>query len=314
MTTPFINVDGLRHNVDKTLRALGVAGASCALLDFPSHSNIGDSLIWLGAVASLRRVGAKIRFSSAMSSSSAYEVPSGVDRILLNGGGNFGDLWVSHQEYRVGMAERFPDKQFIQLPQSVWFNDPDSSIAQRTAAVLESGSLLLIVRDNASADRVEDQFGIRPPVCPDLALTLASQPRRVQPSCDVIQLLRDDEEAVTRERPDGAVDWRDAPAVSGLERIHFSLASRISRSPIGKRRLPSIDRWAHDSLAELRVQRGVDLLSRGRRLETDRLHAAVLGLQMGMPVTVRDNSYGKVHELFNTWSSFIEGFDLASSP
>lgn len=64
----------------------------------------------------------------------------------------------------------------------------------------------------------------------------------------------------------------------------------MNKSPVGWR-----------SLAAQRVQRGVDLLSTGETVITDRLHAMLLALQMGRSVVAVDNSYGKVHGYIDSW-------------
>ena len=42
--------------------------------------------------------------------------------ILLSGGGNFGDLYESHQEIREDVIANFPANRIIQLPQSISFH------------------------------------------------------------------------------------------------------------------------------------------------------------------------------------------------
>ena len=43
--------------------------------------------------------------------------------ILLQGGGNFGDLWQAHQSFRERVIQDFPHKKIIQLPQSIFFSE-----------------------------------------------------------------------------------------------------------------------------------------------------------------------------------------------
>ena len=80
-----------------------------AVLDFPDIRNCGDSAIWLGEMAYLSGRGKRPAYVSRMHdfSPEALEraVPEGP--IFIHGGGNFGDLWVSHQDFRENMLERF---------------------------------------------------------------------------------------------------------------------------------------------------------------------------------------------------------------
>ena len=48
--------------------------------------------------------------------------------------------------------------------------------------------------------------------------------------------------------------------------------------------------------------RGVRLLSRGHRIATDRLHAHILSLMLGIPHYAADNLTGKVHAFIDCWT------------
>ena len=50
--------------IDEVLAPLIPAGSACALLDFPAHSNVGDSVIWLGQQVHLARAGVTVAYVS----------------------------------------------------------------------------------------------------------------------------------------------------------------------------------------------------------------------------------------------------------
>ncbi len=54
--------------------------------------------------------------------------------------------------------------------------------------------------------------------------------------------------------------------------------------------------------AEGHVQRGLDILARGRVVITDKLHGHLMALLAGIPHVVLDNSYGKVSGTYRTWT------------
>ena len=66
-----------------------------ALVDFPDHSNVGDSAIWLGEMAYLRRSGRLPAYYSAIADfdDAACRAAIGGGAILIHGGGNMGTLW-----------------------------------------------------------------------------------------------------------------------------------------------------------------------------------------------------------------------------
>src|SRR3954447_26202727 len=81
-----------------------------AIVDFPDIRNCGDSAIWLGEIAWLkRRFNKRPDYVSRMVDFSAEElerrVPGGP--IFIHGGGNFGDIWVAHQDFREAILEPF---------------------------------------------------------------------------------------------------------------------------------------------------------------------------------------------------------------
>jgi pyruvyl transferase EpsO len=71
---------------------------------------------------------------------------------------------------------------------------------------------------------------------------------------------------------------------------------------------------AYDLQARQCLRAGCNLLSRGRVVITDRLHAHVLCLLLGIPHVLLDNSYGKVRRVHETWTAGASGVRWAASP
>ena len=55
-------------------------------------------------------------------------------------------------------------------------------------------------------------------------------------------------------------------------------------------------------MAAERVARGCRLLSRGRRVITDRLHGHILCLLLGLPHTLLPEKHGKIRNFYETWT------------
>src|SRR5262249_180799 len=58
----------------------------------------------------------------------------------------------------------------------------------------------------------------------------------------------------------------------------------------------------YTALANRQLRRGTQLLSSGRVVLTDRLHAHVIALLLQIPHVVLDNSYGKVSGFVEQWT------------
>lgn len=65
-------------------------------IDFPHHRNAGDSLIRLGERRALRDIHVDVRYVADMRTYRPNELDVSLDPgapILIDGGGNFGNLW-----------------------------------------------------------------------------------------------------------------------------------------------------------------------------------------------------------------------------
>ena len=122
-------IDRFQGMIHERLQDL-VSDEPLAILDFPDIRNCGDSAIWLGEMAYLRdapRQAAGVCLADARLLARGLErvVPEGP--IFIHGGGNFGDVWVAHQDFRERVLERFPDRRIIQFPQSIHYKSTSGS-------------------------------------------------------------------------------------------------------------------------------------------------------------------------------------------
>jgi len=228
--------------------------------------------------------------------------PDGV--VLFHGGGNFGDLWPRHQQFRERLLERFPDRPVVQLPQTVHYRS--EAAADRTARAIERhGKVRLLVRDRASLEYAARRFECEVRLCPDLAICLGRLARPADPEVDVLCLLRTDRERSVlppTQRDDlriRVVDWLDERRLPVLLGELSAAVRRIRRGSAGRAAL----RLArYEAAAGVRVERGCRLLSSGRAVITDRLHAHLLCLLLDIPHAVLDNSYGKLGRFLDAWT------------
>src|SRR5688572_24138161 len=148
-------IERLRNGLRATLFPLVQGHKTCALLDFPDHSNVGDSAIWAGAVALIADAGMTIGYRCDPETYSRRHlrrsVPAGP--IFINGGGNLGDVWQRHQRLREAVVRDFPDRQIIQLPQTVHFQRPENLAAARQRFDSHV-NFTLLVRDQFSLELV----------------------------------------------------------------------------------------------------------------------------------------------------------------
>jgi exopolysaccharide biosynthesis predicted pyruvyltransferase EpsI len=289
--------------------------ASVALLDIPNHDNPGDAAILLGEMALLRDVGVDVTYLADLRSYRAAHLarraPSGP--VLLHGGGNVGDVYTRHQDFREAFLAADPGRWTVQLPQSVYFTDPASADASRT---LYAGlpRLTFLARDSLALRRASEQLGIEPVLCPDSAFALTADaslveglPRGAEP---VVFLLRRDREKTGLSMDSDAgptEDWVINPRRRA--RLAVRVASRATPY------LPAVVAGASQAsprgnlvLARRLVRTAAEQIVRARVLVTDRLHGVILASILGVPHVALDNTNGKVHAFHRDW---LDG--LASS-
>ncbi|MFJ3384360.1 MULTISPECIES: polysaccharide pyruvyl transferase family protein [unclassified Curtobacterium] len=307
--SPPANLAELRAETRSTLSSLLGEHRTVALLDFPNHQNVGDSMIWRGELEHLHAIGVRVRYQSDLQRFSRElllrAVPSGP--ILLHGGGNFGDLWPEFQRFRERIVRLFPGRPIIQLPQSIEFRDPEAAEAANRIFG-QHGDFHLLVRDRQSHERARAMLpDVQSSFCHDAAL--GWEPRATAPEGaherDILILARRDHERGTGithfvQPVPGAdaliADW----GLHGIDAILW----RLARSPLGMARAfpklasarayyPAL-RLSYAALAALNIRAGVRLFRTRRLIATDRLHAHVLALLLDKPHVVSDNSYGKI--------------------
>jgi exopolysaccharide biosynthesis predicted pyruvyltransferase EpsI len=292
-------------------------GARCALIDFKNSSNVGDSVIWLGQTRYLRKAGVSVVYACDIESYSEEQLRARLDGgiILISGGGNLGDLYPPHQKLREQIIERFHHNKIIQLPQSVTFRDKTN--LERARPIFDSHpDLTLLARDKRSLEIAGNEFRAKTELCPDMAFALGNLSPSGSPDSDVLWLGRSDDESSdaspTSVAPPGVVqtDWVNVPPGSskpGLRiratfRAHSLLTGLVSDHPGMARWLSGPLSATFEPLAQQRLERGRRILSKGRVIITDRLHAHILGVLMGIPQVLMADRYGKVPSFYETWT------------
>jgi exopolysaccharide biosynthesis predicted pyruvyltransferase EpsI len=305
----------LQSEIDRVLGPYLEGVENFALVDFPNHPNVGDSAIWLGEETYLEeKLGRAPSYVCTYDTwgKEHFEKAVPVGPILIHGGGNFGDLWPSHQEFRLRLLSEFPDRQIIQLPQTIHFSSKAS--LKRSADIINSHkNFLILVRDVQSLNVARKEFTAPVDLCPDMAFCLGSHISRAAITRKLLLLLRTDHERVEQERsrplPNFAAveDWLTEQR--GLGKWLFLKALLQTFLLVFKGRMPSeLDvriRWFH-LLASNRVARGMKQVGSSAYVITDRLHTHIFCVLLNVPHSVLDNNYGKISTFVDAWSKPFE--------
>nr|WP_241742029.1 polysaccharide pyruvyl transferase family protein [Microbacterium yannicii] len=319
------HLQALRTTTLSVLERVLAGATDIALIDAPNQRNVGDSLIWAGEIAYFQKLGLRIRYICDLWS---YD-PAGLRRampegvVLFHGGGNFGDLWPGHQILREKVARDLTDYRVVQLPQSIYFAD-DARAAEANAILGGHPDFHVLIRDSLSITRAAEQLpDVTISFCPDMALgwtAPASTSDAAAASDRVVVIARADKEASSGldtvdaawlpGRETHVTDWAELSAVSRRWRFYRNLSlctrfyakvrKRIRFLPV---RLPNrFAQWVITGINDVNVSNAVHLYDGSRAVVTDRLHAHILAVLMGIPHVVLDNNYQKVSQIMRDYS------------
>jgi exopolysaccharide biosynthesis predicted pyruvyltransferase EpsI len=296
-----------------------------AVLDFPGHMNVGDSMIWAGEMAYLRSADVSIRYMTDIERFNAATLrrrhPDGP--ILLHGGGNLGDVWPRFQSFREHVVSTFPDRKIVQLPQTLYFGS-DERAAQANKVFGKHHDLTLLLRDHNSMRRSQEHLpSVKTRFVPDMALGWTPPVEGGHAKRGILLLARRDAESkgnvaglqqgLAELAPVESADW----GLTGPLLARWK-ATRIPGRVV--RRFAGLHEWdatttalhqAYKSMLRMNLNAGTSLFEGRSLIVTDRLHAHVLAALMGIPHVVLDNSYGKVGSIFNDYTGEFESAHFA---
>jgi exopolysaccharide biosynthesis predicted pyruvyltransferase EpsI len=303
--------------LDELYRAHVQPGVPYCLLDFPDHSNVGDSAIYAGELCLLdahagRPATYVCTFANFDRQAFQRACPTGL--VLIHGGGNFGDIWPAHQRFREMIIAEFRDRKIIQLPQSIHFQEK-ANLDHCAKVIASHPDFHLWVRDAKSGAFAREHFDCTVELAPDSAFALGPLVRRGRAQVETLALLRTDVEqkdfrtaALDREGL-RLVDWLEEDPLGRARRAATQLRALLAGRVSG----PARDEFKYRQLATIRVERGLRLLSEGRGLVTDRLHAHILATLLDIPHVALDNTYGKIASYVSAWTADYRAVRLATS-
>ncbi|WP_445185067.1 polysaccharide pyruvyl transferase family protein [Pseudonocardia sp. Cha107L01] len=317
-------LDDIQDETRSVLRKYLLPDTRAALVDFPSHRNAGDSLIYLGQQRYLSELGVGIDYicDGFRYSANALRDRVPVGPILIQGGGNLGDRWLETQEFRERVIRDFPDRRIIQLPQSIDFRTRRG--AERARRIFEDHSdLTLLIRDHESLERTRGIFpNVASEFCPDLALgnDAMEVERTREAAVDFVLLLRKDTERAEDLHYERRSEFSYLQQDWGLPRAAL-LRWRLLQGPGWAARVfPSLKSlaypmlvWSYEQQARINVKQACQDLGQGRAVITDRLHAAVLAALLMKPVIAMDNANGKISAAFTAYLHRLPGARFVSS-
>lgn len=274
-------------------------------IDVPLYHNIGDWLIAMGAWELLKEIPyeclAKLRWDDYYS----YTIPP-CTIIILQGGGNFGDLYREATTARNEVIRQYPNNKIVILSQTITYLNKDL-LNQDAALYSQHRNLHICARDNESYQLAKMYFPANNVhLLPDTAIGLYTSLSKYNGKKigKTLIINRRDKEADGLFCDCGDVnDWE-----SILKDIHFNRVwypYRILHSINKKLRykvLLECERiYMLKCLYPFVQKRIPQYYLHYDKVKTTRLHGYLLAILLHLPVEIKDNKHHKITNYITTW-------------
>lgn len=302
-------MEGLKKHLRQILKVIP-SGSSIYYIDYPVYNNGGDLLIMKGAEAFFKdnQIRVQARYS-VLDFPDKLIIPK--DQIIvLQGGGNFGDLYPVHQKLREKIVASYPHHRIVLLPQTIFFKK--EAEYDRTARIFNGHKdVHLFVRDTLTYSLASQKFNkCSVYLSPDMAHQLWPILPKSSPGKELLCFFRTDIEKTSEQESfesAGRGDYLDwASLYNRVEKKSIKMIGQMMTK--GGVPLPMQAIWGKYS--DYLVDKAVKRFSGYHSVQTSRLHGHILSCLMDKPNTLLDNSYGKNSNYYNTWTSGIKSAQL----
>lgn len=282
------------------------------LYDLPYYSNIGDLLIWEGELSFLKGLPFKmLEYGSAFTSNLKRKIKKDTI-ILLQGGGNFGDIWDIH-EFKRKVIRNYPENRIIIFPQTVFYQKNENML--RDIELMSRHPYLTIcARDIHSFEVLKKNFKNTILLVPDMAFCIPYEnlQKYLQPTQNKTLYVKRKDKELCKENISFSPlfnlfesDWPSYEQVTWEEK-GLKLAYKFRHLGLSS----IIDLYAFYILRPQLIRKGIEFVSQYREIYTTRLHVFILSILLGKSCTIIDNSYGKNSSFYETWLKNVDGIIL----
>lgn len=239
------------------------------------------------------------------------------DVILLHGGGNFGDVYLSAQKLRLDILQMFPLNQIIFLPQTIKYSNFNLYKQNQTKIIESHKNLTMTFRSDESHSFALKNFPhAKSILLPDSAFFLGDLKNSLVRSrvlYDVLILRRTDTESKFP-----LSEWNQAY----LEHLSFKFSYLdVDWFFYTEQKINSSSKNYLETLSSRRQVLIDKVISQARVIVTDRLHASIYSLLINKPlVIVHDKNKKLLNTLTTAFHRKIEcsenflDYSFASNP
>lgn len=308
--TPFEKTSELRQTINQQL--LPLINSDYVYLELPYYENIGDTLIWEGTLQFLKQIKYKCLYSASLTTYYKHDLPKDM-LILLQGGGNFGDLWNIHHEFRKKIIDLHPQNKVIIFPQTVWYENSEN-IKKDEIFFAQHPNVTMCARDKVSYSFMKEHFHQNEILLvPDMAFFIDFENYGKisnKTNGKILYAKRLDKELKTDVTPrfiPAKAEIHDWPTFE-RKATKYAFADYIvgwlnffanikGIKPINK----LIDFIRYHFYRPQYLKDCIDFINQYDTIYSTRLHIAIASAMMGKIVYLMDNSYGKNFSFYDSW-------------
>ena len=293
-----------------------------ALLEVPDYDNIGDNLIWQGELDFLEDINYQKKYECSYLFFDKKKIEN-CNTLLFQGGGNFGDIYQTVQNFRLKIFRDNKHKNIIIFPQTVYYQNIDN--AKKDAEIINKcENITICVRDKRSYDFVKEYFfNAKVLLLPDMAFYIKNIKTVERKIGKNLIMKRNDKEAYGNEikmdefEPYDILDWPTFNMAKNerykklkQDRILDKIAVLMLKIPFLCNLVDSRYGIKSRIRRENYIKEGIAFFNNYDRICTTRLHGLILGILMNKHTSVLDNSYGKISAFYKQWLLHFEKIEI----
>lgn len=272
------------------------------IIGSPNHGNIGDIAITFSTIKLLEQLYPNDNIFDITMDEFPYEIDAVFhlinpqDVIILQGGGNLGNMYLDDEMIRRYVISRFKNNRIIMFPQSVYYsNDLAGENELRICAKLysQNKNLVMLARDKHSFEIVKREFHVPSEQISDIVLTQkigGDTPRE-----SVLLCFRDDKE--------GTLTDQDKRTIMD---IISSFYSKIKRTDT------AVEFDGNKSERDKKLTEKLKEFQKAELVITDRLHGLIFSVITNTPCIVFPTINNKITSAFEDLHQ-VEGIYLMKS-
>ena len=277
---------------------------SVIYIDYPIYGNGGDLLIMHGAMKFFEGRGIKVLAAFTCSNCDYSHIDKLLQSndccIVLNGGGNFGDIYERHQAVRTEIYKKYQNQRILLLPQSAHYED--SNNVEKDSLIISALTDSLFLARDKETKALFESFGVPTKLCPDMAHELygklaISSKKTTAP----FHFIRNDiERDMGLEQYDNGLDWVNV--LSFFDKLVIRVIVNLQKRTNIFGQL-SFKFWAW--YVALLSNRFSLFFSSHEKIVTSRMHGHILSCLVEVPSVVIDNTYGKNSRYVENWTKHL---------